>query len=159
MLEFSDEFTAANPELELTDEVHEAIKEFCAEGDAHADAGEYTAAEQTYLKAWDLLPDPKEQWNAATWILVAIGDSLFLSGSFTRGVEVLTHAMHCPGAIGDPFIHLRLGQCQFEVGNLTRAADELARGFLQEGDELFEEDDPKYLAFVKSRLRPPHGGW
>jgi hypothetical protein len=32
--------------------------------------------------------------------------------------------MHCPGAIGNPFIHLRLGQAQFELGNLEPASGE-----------------------------------
>lgn len=33
--------------------------------------------------------------------------------------------MHCPNAIGTPFLPLRLGRCQFEPGVLDRAADEL----------------------------------
>ena len=67
--------------------------------------------------------------------------------------------MHCPGAIGNPFIHMRLGQSQFELGNMDRAADELARAYLQEGLAIFEDEDPKYVAFIKSKLKPPPGGW
>ncbi len=67
--------------------------------------------------------------------------------------------MHCPDAIGNPFIHLRLGQCQYELGNEEQAADELARAYMVAGDEIFDTDDPKYLEFIKSKIQPPPGGW
>lgn len=67
-------------------------------------------------------------------------------------------AMQCPAAIGNPFLHLRLGQCQFELGNLDRAADELARAYMGAGADIFEGAD-KYFAFLKTRLQPPPGGW
>ena len=67
-------------------------------------------------------------------------------------------AVHCPDAIGNPFLHLRLGQCQFELDSLDRAADELARAYLGAGSDIFEGAD-KYFAFLKTRLKPPLGGW
>jgi hypothetical protein len=54
---------------------------------------------------------------------------------------------------------MRLGQCQFELGNKERAADELARAYMAEGSEIFKEEDPKYFAFLKTRLKPPASGW
>ena len=59
--------------------------------------------------------------------------------------------MHCPDAIGNPFIHLRLGQCQFELGNPDRSADELMRAYMGGGPEIFGNDDPKYLEFLSTR--------
>jgi len=67
--------------------------------------------------------------------------------------------MNCPDAVGNPFLHLRLGQCQDEMGDVARAADELARPCLLGGPELFDEDDPKYLEFIKGRLEDPPGCW
>jgi hypothetical protein len=77
--------------------------------------------------AWDLLPGPQTDWSAATWILGAIGDVNFQQGNYEAGRDNLAMAMQCPDAIGNPFLHLRLGECQIELGNLDRAADELAR--------------------------------
>jgi hypothetical protein len=144
---------------ELPDKIHKEIKRKCKSGDALAEQERYGDALAEYWAAWDLLPEPQTQWEAATWILAATGDANFLSGDFTAGRDNLSMAMHCPGAIGNPFLHLRLGQCQFELGNLERAADELARAFLMEGKVLFEDDDPKYLDFIKPKLDPPPGGW
>lgn len=138
---------------ELSDKVHAKIKHLCAAGDAHAEAARYPDALHEYWKAWDLLPDPKTDWEAATWILSAVGDASFLSGDFTAGRDNLSNAMHCPDAVGNPFIHLRLGQCQFELGAMDRAADELMRAYMGGGPEIFEDQDPKYIRFLKTRAQ------
>jgi len=143
---------------ELSDEVHRRIQALCKKGDALANKGEYSAALEQYWAAWDLLPEPQTEWEAATWILAAVGDANFLGGDYIAGRDNLSLAMHCPEAIGNPFLHLRLGQCQFELGNLDRAADELARAYMGAGAEIFEGAD-KYLAFLQTRLKPPPGGW
>jgi tetratricopeptide (TPR) repeat protein len=143
---------------ELPDETHERIQKLCKEGDALANTGRYPAALEQYWAAWDMLPEPQTDWEAATWILAAIGNANFLGGDFAAGVDNLSMAMHCPDAIGNPFLHLRLGQCLVEVGNVDRAADELARAYMGAGADIFEGAD-KYFAFLKTRLQPPPEGW
>lgn len=137
---------------------HFRIKRLCAKGDRLAERSQYSAALKHYWSAWNLLPEPQTDWEAATWILAAIGDANFLSGDFVAGRDNLAVAMHCPDAIGNPFLHLRLGQCQFELGNLDRAADELARAYMGAGNEIFKGAE-KYFEFLKTRLLPPTGGW
>ncbi|MFN6111273.1 MAG: tetratricopeptide repeat protein [Planctomycetota bacterium] len=142
----------------LCKETHGRIKALCADGDLFAEDGDYPTALSQYLAAWDLLPEPQTQWEAATWILGAIGDANYRSGDYIAGRDNLSLAMHCPNAIGNPFLHLRLGQCQFELGNLDRAADELARAYMGGGSDLFDGGD-KYLTFLKSRVAPPREDW
>jgi tetratricopeptide (TPR) repeat protein len=137
---------------ELNDVLYTQIQGLCRLGDEHAEEGNYPQALNKYWDAFDLVPEPKTSWEATTWILVAIGDANYLGKDFQAGVDNLSSAMHCPGAIGNPFIHMRLGQCQYEVGNMARAADELMRAYALEGEEIFEEDDPKYLQFLKTRI-------
>jgi tetratricopeptide (TPR) repeat protein len=145
--------------LELSDDVFTRITELCEEGNDLAEQEAFTEALGMFQQAWELLPEPAVQWEAATWILAAIGDVYFLSGDYAAAHEKLTMAMQAPGAVGNPFLHLRLGQVQFELGNEQRAADELARAYLKEGKTLFDGEDPKYLDFIKGKLRPPEGGW
>ena len=145
--------------MELSAESHEQIQALCAAGDELAEEEQFAAALAKYWEAWDLLPEPQTGWEAATWILAAIGDANFLGGDFTAGRDNLQLAMHCTGAIGNPFLHLRLGQCQFELGDEDRAADELARAYMGAGAEIFDQEDDKYFAFLKTRLQPPPGGW
>ena len=130
---------------QLDDALHQQITEHCERGDHSAESEQYLEAVGHYDQAWSLLPEPKTQWEAATWILASIGDD------FAAAHEALTACMYCPGAIGNPFIHLRLGQAQFELGNEPRAADELMRAYMGAGPEIFEDEDPKYLRFLATK--------
>lgn len=148
-------YRSLNPDTmsELNDALYSKIQGLCSKGDEHAGNGNYAEALNQYWKAFDLVPEPKTSWEATTWILVAIGDANFLGKDFQAGMDNLSSAMHCPGAIGNPFVHLRLGQCQFELGNLDRSLDELTRAYAIEGEEIFEDDDPKYIQFLRSKIR------
>ena len=68
---------------------HEQIKEFCQVGDGLLESGDYKAAIGQYNLAWELIPEPKNNWEAATWVLAAIGDACFLGGFFTSAKEAL----------------------------------------------------------------------
>ena len=121
---------------ELPGNLYEEIKTLCGDGDRLVEAGKHDEAIQVYERAWNLLPERKTEWEAATWILAAIGDAKFFVGDFEGCRHALREVMHCPGAIGNPFLHLRLGQSQLELGTRDRAADELARAYMGGGTEI-----------------------
>lgn len=54
-----------------------------------------------------------------------------------------------PDGLGNPFIHLRLGQCALELGDEDQAKDELIRAYMGDGPGIFEEEEPKYFEFLK----------
>lgn len=136
---------------ELSDELHAEVQRLGALGDQYSEAARYPEALSSYWAAWDLLPEPKTNWDAATWILAAIGDANFSNGDYAAGRDNLANAMHCPDAVGNTFLHLRLGQCLLELQDLDRAADELMRAYMGAGPEIFKEQDPKYIRFLQSR--------
>lgn len=142
----------------LPSDIDQEIEKLSSEGDALADEEKYREANEKFIKALEMLPEPLEQWEASTWLLTAIGDMHFLQENYEHAKLALSDAMHCPEAIGNPFIHLRLGQSQYELGNQTRAADELTRAYMSEGKEIFMDDDPKYFEFLKTVIRPPEDG-
>lgn len=139
--------------IELPEKIHADIVAICATGDEYAEAGEYERAVGEYNRAWTLVPDPKNNWNASTWILAAIADACFLAGHTTSAREALQYAMTCPGAIGDPFLHLRYGEVLFDAGEEDAAAEELIRAYMGAGEEIYISEDPKYLAFLRTRAK------
>lgn len=148
----------------LSEAIHADIDRLCALGDAEADQACFPQALAHYWAAWDLLPEPKIACQEATLILAAIGDVNFLGGDYVAGRDNLSTVMHCPGAIGIPFLHFRLGQCQLELGDEAAAADELMRAFHGGGATLFDDEDPKYLDCVEraenaGRARKPWRFW
>ena len=143
---------------DISDQLQTEIDRLCAQGDADADRARYPAALGCYWAAWDLLPEPKLDCDAATAILAAVGDANFFGGDFVAGRDNFSTIMHCPGAIGIAFLHMRLGQCRFELGELRGARDELTRAYLAGGASLFDGEDPKYLECLPPAVLAQAGG-
>ncbi|WP_413671407.1 tetratricopeptide repeat protein [Massilia cellulosiltytica] len=132
--------------------MHERIAALCKEGDALASAGRPDDAKQKYIAALKLLPGEPGQWEAATWIYVALGDVHFHAQDFDKAFKCFYNAVHCPKGLGNAYIHLRLGQIYFEQRLFDKAADELTRAYMGGGIDLFMEDDARYLAFLETRI-------
>ncbi len=56
-------------QLELPKGIHDSITTLCASGDKLANDGAYEEAVADYNKAWEMVPEPKNDWSASTWIL------------------------------------------------------------------------------------------
>jgi hypothetical protein len=137
--------------LTMDPATHERIVALCAEGDRHAEAGRPGSALGPYAEAWALIPHPKERWKLSTSVISAIADSWFLAGKYDEVLRALEFGMNCPGAVGNPFLHLRLGQALLEEGQEVRAEGELMRAYEAHGEKIFAHEDPKYLAFLAAR--------
>ncbi|MER6504743.1 tetratricopeptide repeat protein [Streptomyces sp. NPDC001455] len=142
--------------MPLPDHLSAEIDGLCRRGDTLAEAGRLDEAKALYVEALRLLPDDPSDWAASTWIYVAIGDVHFRQGVFDRAYRCFHNAVRCPGGLGNPFIHLRLGQNALELGDHDRAADELMRAYMGGAPDIFDEDDPKYLAFLRTRADLGH---
>jgi tetratricopeptide (TPR) repeat protein len=133
------------------------VEGLCAEGKVKLEAGDLQGAFDCFADALERVPEPVHQWNAGAWILVAMGECGFRAGNYAAALDSLTDAMHAPGTIGNPWVHLRLGQCLLNLGEEERAADELARAYRGGGRGIFEGQDPRCFAMVEKVLRPPPG--
>ena len=138
--------------MQLPDSVYSAIQNLCRQGDDLQQAGDLESAKQSYISALRLLPGPHQEWEAATWIYVAIGDIHYRTQNIDKAFKCFFNAVQCPRGLGNPYIHLRLGQLYYEQAKLEKAADELTRAYMGGGIGIFMEDDPKYLAFVEKRI-------
>ena len=137
---------------ELDDAMYSEITRLCEEGNVLDEAGDHAGAIACFSEAWNLLPEPKFQWEAASWLLVSIGDVSFQRGKYEDAKNALqTCLLECDGMIGNPFVHFRLGQSCFELSEFDRAADELMRAYMGAGEEIFSQHDPKYRDFLASR--------
>ena len=132
-------------DITLDPYLHTRINRFCEIGDTFAAQGEYPQAIEAYQYAWNLLPEPKIRWEAAIWILAAIGDAWFLHGDYIRARDNFQAALPCPGGSDNAFIPLRLGQALFELGD-TAATAALQQAHNLGGEAVFADENPKYLA-------------
>ena len=141
--------------MELDPKVHAQITQLSEAGNEMLEVGNSDGALAAFERALSVVPSPLEEWEAATWLFTSIAECHFVAGNFAAARVNALKAVQCPGGLGNPFVHLRLGQAEFELGNTERAKDELARAYMGGGDEVFEGDDPKYWRFIREILRPP----
>ncbi|MFC9710569.1 tetratricopeptide repeat protein [Paenibacillus sp. NPDC056933] len=138
--------------MQLSDSTYSEITTLCKQGDALVEAGDLDLGKQKYISALRLLPENHREWEAATWIYVAIGDVHFRMENYDKAFKCFFNAVQCPKGLGNPYIHLRLGQLYYEQESLEKAADELTRAYMGAGIEIFMEDDPKYLEFLETNI-------
>jgi len=129
----------------ITDLLIRKIKVLCAEGYRHYDNRQYKEALRLFYMAWTALPKPQTDYEQGGWVLTAIGDCYFRTEQWEQGRESLSSALHCPHMRGNPFIHLRLGQCLLELGKKEVACEHLEQAYMNGGSKLFQNEAPKYL--------------
>lgn len=135
--------------MQLDAAMHKTVEVHCLQGDEYYERDAYAEALEAYETAWELLPLPKEQWDIATWIMLAIGDTRHLLDDLEESIEAYRNAQTCPGGKGNPLLHLRIGQVAFDQEAFDVAGRELLLAYRGAGESLFEAEDPIYLAFLK----------
>lgn len=137
---------------QLPNEIHEEITSLCKRGDELVKLGNVEKAKKNYVDSLKLLPSDHREWEAATWIYVAMGDMYFHLKNYEQAFKCFYTAVQCPQGVGNPYIHLRLGQLYFEEGSFDESADELTRAYMGGGLGILLEDDPKYLEFLETKI-------
>ncbi|MCF6345557.1 MAG: hypothetical protein L3J00_03705 [Thiomicrorhabdus sp.] len=138
--------------MELDDTIHDQVTALSEEGDLLSEDERFDEAIKKYQVALNLLPSPKQQWEACTWLYVAIGDAYFLEEDYPLAFNYFMDAFNCPDANDNPFIHLRAGQTAYRINNEEKAVDSLLRAYMLEGEDIFKNDDPIYFEFLQSKV-------
>lgn len=138
--------------MELDDNTHQQITRLSEQGDVFAENSAFDKAIKQYQDALKLLPDPKNQWEASTWLYVAIGDAFFYATNYKEAYNNFMNALNCPDALDNPFIHLRIGQSLYHLESYDKAIDSLLKAYMLDGEEIFEDEDSIYLDFLKSKV-------
>ena len=136
--------------MELTEKLHHQIVKLCKKGDQFIKRDKFDQALKMFHQALEMIPAPKTNWEAGTWVYSAIGDCYFFKQEFEQARNYLYDAYNCPGGIANPFILLRLGECLFEGNEFEKSRDFLLRAYMLEGEDIFLYEDPKYLESIKT---------
>jgi tetratricopeptide (TPR) repeat protein len=138
----------------LDEALYQQITYLSERGNAFMDAGAPASAAGMFERAMDLLPEPKTEWEAATWLNASIGDALFAQEQYAAARDRFLDALNCPGGPANPFVHLRLGECCYELGETARAKDHLMRAYMLEGREIFASEPRKYYEAIRPDVSP-----
>lgn len=72
--------------------LHLKVELLCREGDQHASAGEIAEALACYTEAWELLPEPREEYADAAAIFRGFTRVLRSRGDLASGLEIMLGA-------------------------------------------------------------------
>ncbi len=128
------------------------VQEVISKADIALGLGDYKKALKMYRFALSLLPSPFYEHDLSTSILSAIGDVYWVQSDFDKAREVFSDVLLCPGAAASEYIRLRRGQIYFELGDMKKAKTELACAYMNGGEEVFYDEEPKYLEYIKRFL-------
>lgn len=132
---------------ELDDVTYDQIQELSEQGNALAEDEAFSDALEKFNAALMLVPEPKTEWEAATWLYASMGDMYYLQEDYAKAREQLYNALNCPDGQQNGFIHLRLGQALRRLHEQDKALDHLLRAYMIEGKDIFkgEREDFRFL--------------
>lgn len=138
--------------MELDDATYNQLQKLTDSANSLIDRERYEQAIGKLNKALELLPEPKNDWEASTWINATIGDAHYLRQDYESAKEALFDALNGPDGQTNAFIHLRLGQVLFELDESEQAVEHLLRAYMLKGKQIFRGEPKKYLAFLKDHV-------
>ena len=144
--------------MELSDSLYTELVSLTDAGNTLLDEGDIDGAITLFEQALELVPAPKQQWEAATWIYAAIGDSLFFKEEYESSLNSFLDARKSAGGISNPFLLLRIGHCYLELNDPDNAGEYLQQALMLEGEDIFEEEEEKYLEFTYRCMREDSEG-
>ncbi|WP_216784605.1 tetratricopeptide repeat protein [Cellulophaga sp. HaHaR_3_176] len=122
------------------------------EGNDLYEQGNIRPALRKYEEALNIVPDPKANWEAATWLYTSIADSYFSLGNIDEAKENYYNVLNCPDGLSNAYIHFSLGQVLYELEENKKSQESLLRAYMLDGEDIFDDEDPKYLASIKNLI-------
>lgn len=137
--------------MELPELLYDQVEALSEQGSELFDNGQFDNAASAWMQALNLLPEPKSDWDACTWLCSSLGDAHYQLGQFEAAKQFLFDALNGPDGQASPFTHYRLGQTEVKLGNLGSAKSHLLQAYMLDGETIFggEPDGLDYLQILK----------
>lgn len=103
-------------------------------------------------QAWDLYPDPKENWTEAYNTAKYVCEDCFAVNNFPEAKVWLNRMIANNNNLhhSDDECQYYVGKYLFETGEYERALENFKEVVKEAGLRYFEDEDPKYLDFYKN---------
>ena len=135
---------------DLEPELKAQVVELCNKAVEAQEEERFHASNRDLQKVYELLPEPKAEWKAYSWLLSSMADNHFEQDEYQTAFEKFEEVFTLDaGSIENGYLCLRRGQCALELEQDELAKQLLSRAFELEGKELFEDEHSKYLKLAK----------
>lgn len=107
----------------------------------------YDGALKEYFIAWELLPEPKLDWEIASWIAACIYSAYFDIAAFTKAKEWAEVALRTRGSDIDTAPLIDLGMVCFELESFDESYNYFDAAYNYGKARPFKGKPKKYLEF------------
>lgn len=125
------------------------IDALAKKADIYSCKGEFEKSISCYEKIIDLLPAPKEEWEAYEWAQGSLGDTHYILKEYHLALQEFQEVI---GYTDNPFIFLRYGQCCYLTGDEDTAKKYLSLALQIGGEEVFETEDKCYRQMAEDPI-------
>lgn len=136
---------------ELPNDILDKVTALSEEGDELVEAGNDAGAISVWRAAFALLPQPQDQWEAATWLLASIGEAQANMGEEEEALATFQRAAKTEDGLVNPFVQIMLGSLLFDHGRDEESEGPLLKAYEMEGEEIFEDFGLQYLEYLQER--------
>ncbi len=133
------------------EKLEEEIVATVEKGNEFHDVKSYECALGEYKKAWELLPDPKLDWEVAGWISACIYSAYFDMAAFTNAKKWAEIALQTRGSEIDTAPIMDLGMVCFELEEYDESFKYFEDAYSYGKARAFKERPKKYLDFYLSK--------
>jgi len=77
----------------------------------------------------------------------------FKNKNFRQALSLINDCLNLDQGLNDARLYLRKGQCLFELQDFENSADALTRAYMAAGREIFENEDNKYVEYLKTKIK------
>jgi hypothetical protein len=145
----------------LPDDLNQKRRDLTDQGSRFQMGHKNLKAADCYIKAYELLPEPKDQWNCTSVVLRGIAENYYLKAFFDSksedesrkyyllSLQYFEEYMKDPDSIGAAVNHSKIGRIWYELGDFENAKEELMRAYMAEGKEWFDDLDLKYYELIR----------
>jgi len=115
--------------------------------------GQAELAERLHLEAWNLLPEPRHQWDSSLVVALELVEFFFKVRRFDQALVWMDAADLAAEGSQNSQNLVWFGKIKFEQGQLDEAYQAFDEVFKTWRERPFRHEDPKYLDFYKSRKK------
>jgi tetratricopeptide (TPR) repeat protein len=146
---------------QLPEDLNQQVMNLSKEGGRFQMGHKNLKAVDSFIKAYELLPAPKDQWNFTSALLRNIAENYYLKAFFDcktkeeskkyyhLSLKYFEEYMKNPTQVGLAINHSKIGRIWYELGDFENAKEELVRAYMAEGKEWFDDLDSKYYELIK----------
>jgi tetratricopeptide (TPR) repeat protein len=137
--------------MDLPADICDEIDDLAAQGDDLCDESKFEKAIEKWSAAMALLPEPRVDWEAYTWLSASIGDAQYQLGQLDAARHSFYDALNGPDGPGNPFVHYRLGQILIKLADEDRGTQSLLKAYMLDGNAVFSADPDGLIYLQKLR--------